>query len=207
MAEQGTDEWLNERAGLATASNFIKVMAGKTTAAYQNYVTQVALERLFGKRMDTFSFAFPKTAAMQRGNDLEPVARMRYMLYTKQETSGAPPFKRHPTLMAGASIDDEVGPDGIAEYKAPLAHNHLHVLQQGKVPPVYKWQIVGGWLMYPEKLWTDFVSFSDEFPINAALAIIHVERNEDDVKVLENKLIEFEKDVLKTIELIGSYQK
>lgn len=200
-AEQGTEEWLIERLGKATSSNFNKVMMGKSTAGRQEYLIQLALERIYGKPVETF-----KSRAMERGNELEPVARMRYMLQTKNVTSGAPPFIKHPTLEAGASLDDTVGDDLIVEYKAPLAHNHFYTLTTRKVPPVYKWQLVGQHLMSGRSK-TDFVSFSDEFPPNAALAIIRFERDEKLIEELEVGLAQFLDEVNEAVKFIQEYGK
>jgi putative phage-type endonuclease len=198
-AVQGSDEWLAERAGKATASNFDKVMMSKTTAGYQSYVTQLTLERIFGRPIETF-----KNKAMERGNELEPLARLRYALATKQQVVESP-FVAHKTLLAGASPDGLVGKSGLVEFKVPLAHNHYYTLTTGKVPKQYEWQVVGQqWIT--GRTWTDFVSYSDEFPANAALAIIRVERDDDAIKFLEDKVTAFLADVEKAVEFITSYK-
>jgi hypothetical protein len=198
-AEQGSDEWKAERAGKATASNFDKIMMSPTTAGYQGYLTQLVLERIYGRPVETF-----KNKAMERGNELEPVARMRYQLATKTVTSGAPPFMKHPTLAAGASLDDQIGDDGIVEYKCPLANNHYYTLKTGKVPRQYEWQVVGQQWISGRK-WTDFVSFSDEFPPNAALAIIRVERDEKMIELLESRVRKFLSEVDEAVNFIQNY--
>lgn len=198
MNEQGSEGWKLERLGLATASNFDKVMMGKTTAGYQGYLTQLAMERIFKRPVEMF-----KSKAMERGNDLEPTARMRYMLYIKQPVEEAT-FVKHKTLMAGASPDGYVNDDGLVEIKAPMAHNHLYTLKHGKVPLTYKWQVVGQQWITGRK-WTDFVSFSDEFPSNAALSIIHVERDESDIETLEARVRVFLDEVDATVDFITNY--
>lgn len=204
-ALQGTQDWLDERAGYATASNFDKVMMAKTTAGYQGYVAQVALEQVFGKALDTFSFTFFKSKAMERGNELEPTARLLYGMRIKTPIEEAP-FVKHKTLKAGASPDGYINDDGLVEIKCPLAHNHLFALNYKKVPSQYEWQVVGQqWIT--GRLWTDFVSYSDEFPSNASFAIVHVERDEEKIRTLENKVKVFLEDVDKAVEFIQNYGK
>lgn len=198
-AEQGTDEWKQERLGLATASNFDKLMMSKTTAGYQGYVTQLTLERIFGKPIETF-----KNRAMERGNELEPLARLRYALASKNQVVESP-FVRHESIAAGASPDGLIGDDGLVEIKCPLAHNHYYTLQTGKVPKQYEWQVIGQqWIT--GRQWTDFVSFSDEFPANAALAIVRVERDEILIRLLEDKVKAFLADVDTAVDFIRNYK-
>src|SRR5574343_2033079 len=74
--DQRTTEWLAARLGKVTASRVADVMA-KTKSGYsasrQNYMAQLISERLTGKQAETFN-----NAAMQRGTELEPIARSEY---------------------------------------------------------------------------------------------------------------------------------
>lgn len=184
MIEQRSDEWHKLRLGLATASRFSDVMAAKTTAARQSYLAELAYERISGKAWETY-----QSKDMERGTELEPVARLRYMLQTKNMVKEAE-FVKHALLPAGASPDGLIGDDGLLEIKIPRLHNHLFTLQSGKVPSQYIWQIVGQQLMTGRQ-WTDFVSFTDKLEGRAALAIVRVERDDDMIARLETKLAEF----------------
>lgn len=198
---QGSPEWLEARAGLATASNFVKVMMNPTTAGYQEYVTTVALERLNGKPFETY-----KSAPMQRGNDLEPIARMLFTLRTKTLVEESGMFV-HQELPVGCSLDGKIGDDGIWENKSPLRHNHLYTLRQHKVPPQYVPQVQGQ-LWLTERKYTMFTSYSDEFPQNAQFAIVRVERDEDYINnKLLPKLMQFLEDVEAAIQFIVSYKE
>ncbi|OTJ91509.1 lambda exonuclease family protein, partial [Pseudomonas aeruginosa] len=77
MIEQRSDEWFAQRLGRVTASKVKDVMAkgrsGAPSATRQNYMMQLLCERLTGKREEGFT-----SAAMQRGTDLEPIARSAY---------------------------------------------------------------------------------------------------------------------------------
>ena len=76
--EQRTDAWFTARLGKVTASKISDVMA-KTKSGYsasrQNYMAQLICERLTQSPTETYS-----NAAMQRGTELEPVARETYIL-------------------------------------------------------------------------------------------------------------------------------
>lgn len=68
--EQRTDEWFAARLGKVTASNIAKVMAKGGGATRKNYMAQLVCETLTGQKEETF-----KSASMERGNELEAVAR------------------------------------------------------------------------------------------------------------------------------------
>lgn len=172
------------RRGLVTASRFSDVMAAKTTAARQAYIAELAWERITGKTWETY-----KSKDMERGQELESVARLRYMLQTKNRVDDAD-FVKHPILPAGATPDGLIQEDGILEVKVPRLHNHLHTLITGKIPSQYTWQLVGQQLMTGRQ-WTDFVSFTDMLDGKAALAIVRFERDESLIERLESKLAEF----------------
>jgi len=86
--QQQTDEWFSARIGRVTASRVRDVMAkgrgGAPSATRQNYMMQLLCERLTGKREEGFA-----SAAMQRGTELEPIARMAYELYADAEETEA----------------------------------------------------------------------------------------------------------------------
>lgn len=113
-AEQGTEEWLQERAGVPSASKFDLVMAGKDTVGRQGYLWTLALEQINSKPFETF-----KSKDMERGKKLEALARFEYMAKTRRVVKTSP-FVRHPFLSAGASPDGLVGDDGLVEFKAPI---------------------------------------------------------------------------------------
>jgi len=184
MIDQRSDGWFEMRRGLATASRFSDVMAGKTTAARQAYIAELTYERITGKTWESYS-----NKDMERGTELEAVARLRYMLHTKQMVAEAE-FVKHELLPAGASPDGLIGDDGLVEIKCPRLHNHLYTLTADKVPRQYLWQIYGQQLMTGRK-WTDFVSYTDKLEGKAGLAIVRVERDDDKIKELEDGLAQF----------------
>lgn len=200
MIDQRSEEWFEQRRGCATASHFGDVMAAKTTAARQSYIAMLAWERITGKTWESY-----QSKDMERGTELEPVARLRYMLATRNKVEEAE-FVKHELLPAGASPDGLVGEDGLLEIKIPRLHNHLYTLMHGKVPSQYIWQVYGQQLMTGRK-WTDFVSFTDQLEGRAALAIIRVERDDAMIERLETKLAEFLDEVDTMVNFLQDYNK
>jgi len=169
MAEQGTQEWLEERLGRVTASRIGDVMMKATTAGYQNYRSQLVCERLTGRPTEMHV-----SAAMQHGTDTEPQARAVYTMQTGlmvEETGFIP----HPSIaMSGASPDGLVGDDGLVEIKCPQPTEHIRVLTGGDIKRGYVLQMQ--WQMAcTGRGWCDFVSFNPDLPDDLQVSIQRVE--------------------------------
>lgn len=195
MILQRSEEWYAQRLGLPTASRFADVMGTRRKA----YAAELALERITGRARETYT-----SKEMQRGTDLEPLARLRYMLATKNKVEEAE-FMKHAVLEVGASPDGLIGDDGLLEIKIPLFHNHIETLRTGNVPAQYRWQVVGQQACTGRQ-WTDFVSFSDEIEGKAALAIVRVARDEALIERLENSLALFLDEIEDIIKFLKEYQ-
>jgi putative phage-type endonuclease len=155
---QGTDEWLRLRLGKITASRMADVMA-KTksgpSASRKNYMMELICEKLSGESVE-----FYKNAAMQRGNDLEPVARGAYEadkgLFVVEEG-----LVDHPQIKGlAASPDGLVGDDGLLEIKCPNTATHLDFLKTSKIPSKYILQMHTQ-MICTGRNWCDFVSYDD----------------------------------------------
>ena len=184
--EQGTDEWLKLRLGVATASNFDKIIttAGKESESLKKYALQLATELMLEIPEPTF-----KNDIMVRGNELEALAREAYQEETFNVVEQITMFKSDCGNF-GYSPDGLVGNDGLVEIKCPLATTHFKYLIDNKMPSEY-WQQVQGGLWVSQRKWIDFVSFNSYFK-DKKLFIIRVERNEEFIAKLSeltNKVI------------------
>ena len=174
MIEQGSEEWFEARLGKITASRVSDVMARTKTgygAARKNYMAELLCQRLTGQREDGYT-----NAAMQRGIDLEPIARSAYEVETGLivEEVG---FITHPTdERMGASPDGLVGEDGLVEIKCPNTAQHIATLQSEKPDPRYIKQMQFQ-MSCTDRAWCDFVSFDDRLPEPLQLFVFRVERD------------------------------
>ena len=172
--EQGSKEWILARKGVLTASNFSKVvqMSGKKSTSQKELTLDLVSQMFMDDVEETFISNF-----MQRGTDLEPLARKAYEEYALMPveqvgliTSDCGQF--------GCSPDGLVSEDGMIEIKCPMAKNHLKYLNDNKIPSIYFCQIQGG-LMVTERKWCDFISFNPEIKINNGLFIKRMYRDDD----------------------------
>ena len=172
-APQGSTEWLAARLGRVTASRMKDVLAvikSGEAAARRDYRTQLVCERLTGQpQEDVFV-----SSDMQRGTDLEPVARAAYEAQTGQwvEQVG---FHAHTSLRAGGSPDGVVGDyDGLIEIKCPRPATHIKWMRAGGVPADHLAQIrMLLWLTGAG--WCDFISYCPQMPENLRVYVAREE--------------------------------
>ncbi|PYE13392.1 YqaJ-like recombinase protein [Paraburkholderia silvatlantica] len=196
--EQGTPEWLADRAGRATGSRakdiLAKIKSGEA-AARRNYRTQLVTERLTGKPQES-GFV---SKEMQWGTEQEPFARMAYESETGNLVSEFG-FIYMPDLMAGCSVDgiiEENGRVGVFEAKCPVSATHVEYLTAGKLPAEYKPQILHN-VYVTGADFADFVSFDPRMPGKLQLFKVRWERDDEEIAeyAVELKLFLSEVDVL-----------
>lgn len=188
MSAQGGEEWFAARLGKATASRVSDIIAktksGPSTSR-ENYMVELALERLTGRRADSYT-----NAAMQWGTETEPTARAAYEAATGVlviEVGMIP----HPRIaMAGASPDSLVGDDGLIEIKCPNSATHIKTLRTGMVGGDYITQMQ--WQMAcTGRAWCDFVSFDPRMPDGLDLFVKRVHRDDETISMLEREVDAF----------------
>jgi len=174
--EQGTHEWLQARLGCPSGSGFAKLItsSGTPSSSAETYINQLIAECITGE--STF---VQKTEWMERGNELEPIARMNYELETDNEVTEVG-FCMHDTLRCGVSPDGLVGDAGGLEIKCPAPSTHVKYLRKGTLPAEYKAQVMGC-LWITQREWWDFLSYHPQMPN----LLIRVHRDEEYINQLE----------------------
>lgn len=190
--QQQSDSWWASRLGRATASRVKDIMAkgrgGAPSATRQNYMMQLLCERLTGKRDEGYT-----SAAMQRGNDLEPIARAAYEMYEDCEVVEVG-LILHPSIDGfGASPDGvillENGRRGL-EIKCPNTAQHIAVIQSGKHDTQYEWQMLAQ-MACADLESVDFVSFDDRLPDELQYVCFRYHRDEERIREMESEVKAF----------------
>ncbi|GLE83790.1 exonuclease [Pseudomonas aeruginosa] len=190
--QQQSDSWWASRLGRATASRVKDIMAkgrgGAPSATRQNYMMQLLCERLTGKREEGYT-----NAAMQRGNDLEPIARVAYEMYEDCEVVEVG-LVLHPSIDGfGASPDGvillENGRRGL-EIKCPNTAQHIAVIQSGKHDTQYEWQMLAQ-MACADLESVDFVSFDDRLPEELQYVCFRYHRDEARIREMEAEVMAF----------------
>jgi hypothetical protein len=164
--EQGSDEWLDARRGIITASVIGQLITPGTIRAASNdksraILAQLAAERITGRTDPVFV-----SDDMMRGNLHEPIARDKYaeahgvivrqVGFMVREFSGG--------VRIGASPDGLIDEDGGMEVKCPRAKTHIQTILTDAVP-AYNMAQVQTSLVVSGREWWDFVSFSSGLPL------------------------------------------
>lgn len=190
--EQNTPEWDIARSGKFTASGFGDLFAAKSTQAYENAIYRVAYERVTGQHAPSYS-----NAHMERGHELEPMARESYEMQTFNMVEQVGFCELNEWV--GCSPDGLVGTDGLIEIKCPAYNTFMRYVDSGKLPTQYKYQ-VHGQMWVTGRAWCDFVAFNEWFkPL-----IIRVERDEKIISDIQEAVAVA---ILKAEEIINKLKK
>lgn len=164
MIEQGSPEWFALRCGLATASRFSSIITGtgKLSTSLDGYAAELAADRFAGRPLEKWE----GNAATERGNELEPNARMYYELLNDTQVEQAS-FVKLDDIDAGCSPDGLVSANGLIEIKCQMPKGHVQTLsyygRNKSAPSDYIPQVQGQlWVMGRE--WCDLFFFHPDLP-------------------------------------------
>jgi hypothetical protein len=189
---QGSLEWQSLRIGKIGGSRISDLLTegrgGNESLTKRKYKNELIRERLTGRKLDTY-----KTPAMQRGIDLEPMARAWYEV--KYNT-----FVDQVAIVLHPSIDGgQCSPDGIVEatnslieIKIPNPENHLdNILTGGKQLEQYYDQVQWQLACMPEKEFCDLVSYDPEMPDHLQGFVKRIYRDDEYIQTMQNAVIAF----------------
>lgn len=185
---QGSQEWLELRKGKITASrakDLLSVIKTGESAAYRNYKAELLVERMTGKSPERYT-----SAPMEYGTQTEALARLMYSLKTKTKVVASTVYGLEDTNVL-ASLDGEIGSDGIVEIKCREIANHIDSLLNDKVPEDYYKQIQFQ-LWVTDRKWADYVSYCDEMPERTQLFIKRVNRDNQLIFMIRDKVEQLE---------------
>lgn len=188
--EQNTDEWINLRMGKFTASMFSDLMGSKNTLTYQKAINKVVFEILTNEVPENFTSGY-----MERGHELEPLAKELYSMMTFNDVSNGGFFSYGNYI--GASPDGLIDDDGLLEIKSPSFNTMINYLLRKSLPIEYKYQVQGQ-LFVTNRKWCDFMAYHPKLkPL-----IIRVERDEDIITDIQTRINEAIETVLNRIKLL-----
>lgn len=190
--EQGSQEWFQLRLGVATASNFKKIItsAGAESKTLKDYAFELASDSLLTEPEASF-----QSKAMIRGNELEEEARSYYSFVNDVKIDQVTFIKKDDI---GYSPDGLIGDDGLIEIKCQLKKNHLKYLIEKKLPTEYRAQVQGG-LYISGREYCDFISYHPLFKDDKKMMVVRVFRDEEYIgklSVLLEKTIILKNEIL-----------
>jgi predicted phage-related endonuclease len=184
---QGSTEWRIVRQGLITGTKLKEVFKANNL----DLIDELIAERISDEIEENYT-----NKAMERGTELEPVARNLY-----SEITGCSVEE------IGFAVSNEfnflgLSPDGLiknsedkyirgVEIKCPNTSIHVRYIRQNSIPNEYKYQVLNYFLVCQDLEALDFVSYDDRFQIKP-MHIITLTREELKTEI-ENAKIELYK--------------
>jgi len=178
---QGSDEWLQVRSGVPTASMFGKIItaSGAKSTSQKVYMNSILADWCAGKPVDVWE----GNDWMQRGNELEPKARELYTLITGRKVEQIGFCFKNDRRLVGCSVDGLVEDAGLIEIKCPKASSLIGYIFDDKLPTKYVQQVQGQ-LWVTGRKWCDFMAYHPDFePF-----IVRVERDEKFITKLNDMI-------------------
>ena len=180
---QGSQDWLDSRLGMLTGTRLSKILTAKKLGLSSSsgmMINTLIDEQITGISADPFI----SNRAIERGNELEPLARKAYTAKTGNKI-----------IETGLCISDKFpllgcSPDGWTEdYKGAIEIKcpgvvHLQYLQDKSIPDSYKLQVYNYFLVNEKLEWLDFVSYRPEFYSNP-LFMCRVNRSDIEKELAE----------------------
>ena len=162
---QGSDAWLEARAGVLTASTIGQMITAKTIKPAMNDRSRGLCQTLIAERITGHVEPVFPNRAMTRGTLLEPEARRIYADQTGQDVDEVG-FARldTDTYTLGSSPDGLVGETGGIEIKSPSAKVHVATVLSGAIPDYNRAQ-VQAFLHVTGRAWCDFISYYPGEPL------------------------------------------
>jgi hypothetical protein len=161
--EQGSQQWLDLRCGLLTASTIGKLLTATGKLAdnetARGLILSLAAERITGH----VEYIYP-SIEMQRGTEDEPFAREAYAGHYADVTETGLMVLANDQYTIGYSPDGLVGEDGLIEIKSRNPKVHLQTILADKPPAANLAQLFTG-LFISGRSWIDYVSYCQGMPL------------------------------------------
>lgn len=186
-AQQGSQAWIEARAGIPTASEFDslitplwKIRTGEGPAAY----VARKLAEAWGGPLPVLG-GFGGSWQMEQGTLLESEVIPWYEYETGEQIQRVG-FITTNDGRAGCSPDGLLGDDGGIEIKAPQSPKHVEYILAGKLPPDYAAQVYGS-MYVTGRAWWKFVSYRRHFPP----LVVTIERDEEICGKIQQAIAQF----------------
>jgi len=188
MMPQQTPEWFAVKSGKMSASHATAI--GNNGKGLDTYIRQIVKEMICGKKEGYTN------KDIERGNELEPIARMSYE-FEYSCTVNQVGFIEHNEFI-GCSPDGLINEDGGLELKARNEDIHFGLLLGDSVDSSAIWQMNMCMLITGRKWW-DFGSYNPNFRQS-----LFIQRFTPDISKFEKLLIGFAKGEQMIRELLSN---
>jgi len=190
--DQGSEEWLQARCGLLTASE-VKLILTPTLKVANNDKTRAHVYELAAQRITQHVEPHYVGDDMLRGHEDEVRARLAYAAKYSEVTECGFITSNKWGFTIGYSPDGLVGDDGLIECKSRRQKFQVQTITQG-VPDEHILQLQTG-LLVTERPWMDYVSYCGGMP----MAVIRVLPDPEMQDAILTAAADFEKRIAETV--------
>lgn len=199
--EQNTDEWFKLRSGKFTGSAISSLFMKDTTKGYKDAIKRIALERIIGNVPEDHGIS---SQYMTRGHELEGDAIEKYCDETYSDVIDGAFYQLGDFV--GASPDSVITSKGDKhqglEIKCPAFNTMItYSLDNDELYKAYKIQVQSQIYVCGFD-WVDLVAYHPDFK----LVIIRVERDEEYIESIKQKIDVAEIKVQEMIKLLEGYK-
>ena len=162
--EQGSDEWLEARLGLPTASEMHCLLSNGRLLPPFGEGALTLLDRLAAERFTGLSASgFKGNDHTERGHVIEPIAVQAYIDSGHASAMDVVEVGIMLAKGVGASPDRLISSDGGLEIKSKEAKGMVTLLRNGKIDPKHITQMqINMWVS--ERKWWDYFVYCDGLP-------------------------------------------
>ena len=169
--QQGTPEWFKVRKGKMTASHAQAIASnGK---GLETYIYEILSELYSSGEVDFYT-----NKDMDRGNELEPLARAAYEMQTGNTVKqvGFIEYSDHAGASPDGLVDDDPEGEGGIEIKCKNDKKYFMnlILREKEIESAYKWQMQMCMLVSGRKWW-DFVAYNPNFKESLIIVRFHAD--------------------------------
>jgi hypothetical protein len=196
--QQGSEDWFKACCGNPGASNIDKIITtkGERSKQREDFMYQLAGERICGKREETF-----QSQAMLNGIEREAAARTLFEMINGVECRKVGIVYKDEWKLCHCSPDSLIGENEGLEIKNPMMKTQVKYLLSGKLPIDYFSQIQMSLYVTEREKWHFMSTYEGLQPL-----IIEVHRDEPFIKKLEGELNQFNEEMLAIVERLKKLQ-
>lgn len=162
--EQGSDEWLELRRGMLTASVIGQFITPKTVKVAANDKTRAMQYQLVSERITGVVEDRYVSREMEAGHFIEPIARAHYSEHYARVVEMGFMVREEATYKLGYSPDGVIEDSGLIEIKLHLPKLHVAIILADEIPAEHMAQCQAG-LFVSGREWIDYISYSPGLPM------------------------------------------
>lgn len=189
--EQRSPEWYEARMGVATASQFKRIMGGR--GGDITYMSELISQRLTNRAKEHYI-----GDSMEHGIETESQAVANYEFIENVDVRQVAFIKMDDYI--GCSPDGLVGDDGLIEIKCPDTHTHIKWTLSGVVPKDHIHQVLGS-LWVTGRKWADFISFDPRLdtPHDFFKVRVYSDDHKEDIESISKKVLSFKENMIESL--------